>query len=63
VVAAAEAVVGHGIPVRMGPRRDGDPAVLVASAERAAEVLGWRPRHGTLEEIIGSAWARRRANP
>jgi UDP-glucose 4-epimerase len=47
----------------MGPRRDGDPAVLVASAERAAEVLGWRPRHGTLEEIIGSAWARRRANP
>jgi UDP-glucose-4-epimerase GalE len=63
VVAAAEAVVGHGIAVRIGPRRDGDPPALVAAADRAVEVLGWRPRHGTLEELIGSAWAWRRANP
>jgi UDP-glucose-4-epimerase GalE len=63
VVAAAEAVVGHRIAVRIGPRRAGDPAVLVASADRAAEVLRWQPRYGTLEEIIGSAWAWRRANP
>jgi UDP-glucose 4-epimerase len=62
-VAAAEAVVGHGIAVGIGPRRAGDPPVLVAGADRAAQVLGWRPRHGTIEEIIGSAWAWRRANP
>ncbi len=41
--AAAEAVVGHPIPYRVGPRRAGDPPVLVAGAQRAAEVLGWRP--------------------
>ena len=63
VVAAAEAVVGRGIAVRIGPRRAGDPPVLVAGADRATEVLRWRPRHGTIEEIIGSAWAWRRANP
>ncbi len=63
VVAAAEAVVGHGIPIQIGPRRTGDPAVLVASADRAAEVLEWRPSRGTLEEIIGSAWAWRRTHP
>jgi UDP-glucose 4-epimerase len=62
-VTAAEAVVGHAIAVKMGPRRAGDPPVLVAGAERAAAVLGWQPRHGTIEEIIGSAWEWRRANP
>jgi UDP-glucose 4-epimerase len=37
--------------------------VLVASSARAAEMLGWRPVHVDLEEIIGSAWAWRKANP
>jgi UDP-glucose 4-epimerase len=63
VVAAAEAVVGRAIPVHVGPRRAGDPPVLVAAADRAAEVLGWRPRHPTLESMVGSAWAWRRAHP
>ena len=63
IVAAAEAVVGHAIAVKMGPRRAGDPPVLLASAERAATELGWQQRHGTVEEMIGSAWAWRRANP
>lgn len=63
IVAAAQAVVGHSIAVKMGPRREGDPPTLVAGAERAAAVLGWIPRHGTIEEIIGSAWEWRRANP
>jgi UDP-glucose-4-epimerase GalE len=63
IVAAAETVVGHAIAVRMGPRRAGDPPALVASAERAATVLGWQPRHGTIEEMIGSAWQWRRAHP
>ncbi len=63
IVAASEAVVGHPIRVKMGPRRPGDPPVLVASAARAADALGWRVAHGGLEDIIGSAWAWRRANP
>ena len=63
IVAVAESVVGHAIPVTVGPRRAGDPPVLLASAERAATELGWKPRHGTIEEMVGSAWAWRRANP
>jgi UDP-glucose 4-epimerase len=63
IVAAAEAVVGHAIPVKMGPRRAGDPPVLLASADRAHAELGWTPRHGTIEEMIGSAWEWRRTNP
>jgi UDP-glucose 4-epimerase len=63
IVAAAETVVGHSIPVKIGPRRAGDPPVLVASAERAGRELGWQPQHGKLEEIIGTAWEWRRAHP
>ena len=60
IVAAAEKIVGHAIPVKMGPRRPGDPPVLLASADRAAAELGWQRRHGTIEEMIGSAWEWRR---
>jgi UDP-glucose 4-epimerase len=63
IVATAEAIVGHPIAVKMGPRRAGDPPTLVASAERAGAVLGWKPRHGTIEEIVGSAWEWRVAHP
>ena len=63
VVAAAEAVVGGEIPFRVGPRRAGDPPVLVAAADRAAEILGWRPQHATLAAMVGSAWAWRQAHP
>jgi UDP-glucose 4-epimerase len=63
VIRAAEGVVGRPIPYDVGPRRPGDPPVLVASAERAAEVLDWRPARPSLEEMIGSAWAWRRAHP
>ncbi len=63
VIAAAEAVVGAAIPVTVGARRAGDPPVLVASAERAAAILGWRPARPTLQEMVGSAWAWRRAHP
>ena len=62
VLAAAEAVVGRPIPSTVGPRRPGDPPVLVARADRAAELLGWRPAHPSLEEIVGSAWAWRLSN-
>lgn len=56
VLAAGERVVGRPIPCSVGPRRQGDPPILVASNERAREVLGWTPRRGSLEEMIGSAW-------
>jgi UDP-glucose 4-epimerase len=63
VLAAAEAAVGRSIANEVGPRRPGDPPTLVASAGRAAEVLGWRPQRRTLEEMVGSAWAWRQAHP
>jgi UDP-glucose 4-epimerase len=62
VVDATAAVVGRPIPQAIGPRRVGDPPVLVAAADRAREVLGWTAARPTLEEMIGSAWAWRRAN-
>ena len=63
VIAAAEQVVGRPIAIRVGPRREGDPAVLVANAGRARATLGWRPRHLDLEAMIGSAWAWRQRHP
>lgn len=57
VIAAAERVIGQAVPRIEGPRRAGDPPVLVASIDRAREVLGWNPGRSTLEEMIGSAWA------
>jgi UDP-glucose 4-epimerase len=56
-------VVGREVPHSIGPRRAGDPPVLVASNARAAAVLGWRPQRSTLEEMIGSAWAWRQRHP
>jgi UDP-glucose 4-epimerase len=56
VVDAAREVTGHPIPATVEPRRAGDPAVLVASAERARQVLGWQPRRTDLAEIIRDAW-------
>jgi UDP-glucose 4-epimerase len=62
VVDAATAVVGRPIPETTGPRRVGDPPVLVAAADRAREILGWTATRPTLEEMVGSAWAWRRAH-
>jgi UDP-glucose 4-epimerase len=63
VVAAAESVVGRPIPHTMGPRRAGDPPILVASVARAESVLGWRPQRSSLEQMIGSAWEWRQRHP
>ena len=57
VVEAARRVTGRPIPVLRGPRREGDPAVLVASPALAEERLGFRARRSSLEEIVGDAWA------
>ena len=63
VLEAAQRVTGRPVPHDVGPRRAGDPPILVASAQRAAEVLRWTPRRPGLDEIIGSAWEWRQANP
>jgi UDP-glucose 4-epimerase len=56
VVEAARRVTGHPIPAEEAPRRAGDPAVLVASSERARRVLGWRPQYAEIDPIVADAW-------
>ncbi len=56
VVDSVRRVTGHPIPVVEEPRRDGDPAVLVASSRRIMDELGWKPRFSSLDDIVRSAW-------
>jgi len=56
VITTAEAVTGLPVPVIDEPRRAGDPAVLIASAERARELLGWTPQRPELATIVEDAW-------
>lgn len=56
VIECARRVTGREIPVRVGPRREGDPPVLVASSASITRDLGWQPQHQRLEEILESAW-------
>jgi UDP-glucose 4-epimerase len=63
VLGATARITGRDVPAAVGPRRAGDPPILLASDARAREVLGWRPARGSLEEIVGSAWAWRQAHP
>ena len=56
VIETARKVTAHPIPAVETERRAGDPARLVASSAKAKQVLGWKPVHDSLEEIIQSAW-------
>ena len=56
VIDTARRVTGKEIPIRMGPRRPGDPAVLIASSDKIKQELGWQPQFQDLELIIESAW-------
>ena len=56
VIESARRVTGHPIPAEIHPRRPGDPAVLVASSQKAMRELGWKPRYTQLDEIIRTAW-------
>lgn len=56
VIESARRVTGHPIPADVHPRRAGDPAVLVASSEKAIQELGWKPRYTKLDDIIRTAW-------
>ncbi len=56
VIEAVRQVTGKEIPMKVGPRRPGDPAVLVASSERIRRELGWQPHYPELRQIIETAW-------
>jgi UDP-glucose-4-epimerase GalE len=56
VIDACRRITGHAIACVIGPRRSGDPPVLVADARRARDVLDWRPRYTDLEAIVETAW-------
>ena len=56
VIESARRVTGHPIPAEIQPRRPGDPAVLVASSEKAIRELGWKPKYTQLDEIVRTAW-------
>ena len=56
VIESARRVTGHAIPADLCPRRPGDPAVLVASSEKAIRELGWKPKYTQLDEIVRTAW-------
>jgi UDP-glucose-4-epimerase GalE len=56
VVEAVERAAQRPLPTREMPRRPGDPPALVADATQAAAVLGWKPRHSSLDEIVATAW-------
>jgi UDP-glucose 4-epimerase len=62
-VETARKVTGHAIPAVEGPRRPGDPAVLVAAGDKLRRALGWSPRFSTLESIMQSAWDWKKAHP
>jgi UDP-glucose 4-epimerase len=63
VIETARRVTRHPIPVKVEERRAGDPAVLIASSEKAKAELGWLPRYPELESIVESAWNWHRRHP
>ena len=63
VIETARQVTGHPIPAIEGPRRPGDPAVLIASSTKISRQLGWQPRYPDLRAIISSAWDWHRKHP
>jgi UDP-glucose 4-epimerase len=63
VIETARAVTGYEIPEKISPRRAGDPAVLIASSEKARNVLGWKPNYHDLKTIIETAWNWHSKNP
>lgn len=63
VIEAARKVTGHPIPSEVKERREGDPAILIASSDKAKSLLGWKPEFDSLEKIISDAWKWHKNNP
>jgi UDP-glucose 4-epimerase len=63
VIDTCRTVTGHPLPATASPRRAGDPAVLIASSERAMAELGWQPSRTELTQIVSDAWEFARRYP
>jgi len=63
VVDACREVTGHDIPAEVSVSRRGDPAILVASSDKAMEELGWQPRHNSLKRMVEDAWRWHSSHP
>ena len=63
VINVASEITGRECPVRVGKRRSGDPAVLIASSEKIRDELGWSPEQQSLHSIIESTWKWMQAHP
>ena len=56
IVEAVERVSGKSLPVEYADRRPGDPAVLIAAADKARELLGWQPQYTDIDKIVETVW-------
>lgn len=63
IVEAVRAVTDHPIPAKIEGRRAGDPSTLIASSEKAKQVLGWSPKRTSIREIIQNAWSWHQSHP
>lgn len=63
ILEAARKVTGKAIPAELANRRPGDPDTLIASSEKAREILGWKPQFDDIEKIIETAWAWHSSHP
>lgn len=63
VITAVEDVIGKSVLVAEAPRREGDPALLVADSSKAKMILGWSPKYHDLKDIISSAWKWHSSHP
>ena len=57
IIEAARQVTGHAIPVKIAPRRAGDPAVLIAANDKCKQMLNWEPQLGDINKIVADAWS------
>ncbi|MBF0806473.1 MULTISPECIES: UDP-glucose 4-epimerase GalE [unclassified Streptococcus] len=63
ILEAARKVTGKEIPAEMAERRPGDPDTLIASSDKARDILGWKPQFDNIEKIIETAWAWHSSHP
>ncbi len=63
IIHACRRITGHAVPVQIGPRRPGDPPILVADSHRARSVLGWQPVRSGVDAIVASAWRWHQGHP
>jgi UDP-glucose 4-epimerase len=63
IIEVARKITGNPIPAEVKERRVGDPAVLIASSEKAKKILNWQPKYNSIEKIITDAWNWHKKNP